>query len=69
MKKYILVPALLAAYAIFMTLYFGLDLLRSGHTFRFFATLSAEIILIILTFFALRRKARLHKEREKEKHS
>lgn len=59
LQRHIIVPILLAAYALFMTLYFGTDLLKSGQYLRFYATLGAEIIVIILTFFALRRRDRL----------
>lgn len=64
MKRYILVPVLLSAYALFMTLYFGIDLLKSGHTLRFFLTLFAEIILIVLSYFALRKRDRLRNNRK-----
>lgn len=63
MKRHIIVPILLAAYALFMTLYFGLDLLKTGHYLRFYGTLVAEIAVIILTFFALRRRDRLREQR------
>lgn len=63
LQRHIVVTTLLAAYAIFMTLYFGLDLLRSGHQTRFWLTVGAETIVIILTFFALRRRDRLRQER------
>lgn len=63
MKRHIIVPILLAAYALFMTFHFGLDLLKDGHHFRFYATVVAEIIVIILTFFALRRRDRLRDQR------
>ena len=42
-----------------MTLYFGIDLLNSGQALRFYITLSAEMIVITLAFFALRRKEQL----------
>ena len=58
LKRYQIVPLLLAAYAIFMTIYFGLDLLRSGQSLRFYSTLSAETIVIILAYFFLRKKDR-----------
>lgn len=63
MQRHIIVPILLTAYALFMTFYFGLDLLKAGHVFRFSATVVAEIIVIILTFFALRRRDRLRDQR------
>lgn len=63
MKRHIVIPLLLTAYALFMTFYFGLDLLKSGHPIRFYATLIAEIVVIILTFFALRSRERLRQQR------
>lgn len=55
-KKYQYITFLLAIYACFMTIYFGLELLASGKTLRFWLTLSGEIIVIVLAFFALRRR-------------
>lgn len=66
MKRHILVTILLTIYALFMTFYFGLDLLKSGHAFRFYATLIAEIVIITLTFFALRRRDRLRDQRKRQ---
>ncbi len=66
MKRHILVTVLLTIYALFMTFYFGLDLLKSGHAFRFYATLIAEIVIITLTFFALRRRDRLRDQRKRQ---
>ena len=63
MKRHIVVTVLLTIYALFMTFYFGLDLLKSGHAFRFYSTLIAEIVIITLTFFALRRRDRLREKR------
>ena len=66
MKKYHFITLLLIIYGLFMTFYFGLDLLKSGQSLRFYITLIAEIIVVTLTFFALRKKDRLRKEREKD---
>ena len=63
MKRHIVVTVLLTIYALFMTFYFGLDLLKAGHAFRFYATLIAEIVIITLTFFALRRRERFREKR------
>ena len=62
-KKYQVVTGVLAIYGIFMTLYFGLDLLKEGQALRFWITLSAEIIVIILAYFALKRRDNLRKKR------
>ena len=51
LQRHIIVTTILAAYALFMTFYFGLDLLKSGQSLRFYLTVAAEIIVIILTFF------------------
>lgn len=59
MKRYLIVTTLLIIYALFMTIYFGLDLLKSGQHTRFYLTVAAEVIVIILTFFALRRRDRI----------
>lgn len=64
-KKYQLITFLLAAYALFMTLYFGLDLLKEGQSLRFWITLSGETIVIILAYFALRRRDLYRQQRKK----
>lgn len=64
--KYIWLPTLLFLYFLFMTFYFGLDLLRSGETTRFWATVGAELLVIIALVFFLKRRDRLRKEREED---
>ena len=64
-KKYQLISCLLGVYALFMTFYFGLDLLREGQAFRFWATLIAETAVIVLAYFALRRRDRYREERKR----
>ena len=64
--KYIWLPALLALYFCFMTVYFGLDLLRSGETLRFWATIGAESAVLIALVFFLKKRERLRMEREKD---
>jgi len=44
-----------------MTLHFGLDLLKTGQETRFYLTVSIEIIVIVLTFYALRRRDRFRR--------
>lgn len=63
-KRYQIITFLLAAYACFMTFYFGLDLLKSGQAARFWITLVAECIVIVLAYFALRRRDRLRQQRK-----
>lgn len=65
-KKYQLVTCMLALYALFMTFYFGLDLLREGQTLRFWLTTAAETAVIILAFFALRKRDRYRAKRSLE---
>ena len=65
-QKYQVVTFMLVAYGLFMTLFFGLDLLKSGQALRFWLTLGAEIIVVTLAFFALRKRDRLRKERKKD---
>lgn len=62
--KYIWLPALLFIYFLFMTFYFGLDLLKAGEQMRFWATVGAELIVILALVFFLKRRDRLRKERE-----
>ena len=62
-KRYRLITLLLVVYALFMTFYFGLDLLKSGHPTRFWLTVAGEALCILLTFFALRRRDRFRDHR------
>ena len=69
-KKYQLITCLLAIYAAFMTFYFGLDLLKEGKALRFWLTFSGELVVIILAFFALRKRdqySEQRRQREMEK--
>ena len=51
-----LVTALLAAYALFMVIYFGTDLIRAGQYLKFTAITATEAVVITLAYFALRRR-------------
>lgn len=62
--KFIWLPFLLGAYFLFMTFYFGIDLLKAGEMLRFWATIAAEVVVLIALAFFLRRRDRLRKERE-----
>lgn len=62
--KYIWLPALLGVYFAFMTVYFGLDLLRNGETTRFWATAGTEIVVLCALVFFLKKRERLRRERE-----
>ncbi len=64
--KYIWLPSLLGVYFIFMTIYFGLDLLRSGETMRFWATIGAESAVLVALVFFLKKREKLRTEREKD---
>lgn len=65
-KKHQFITVLLAIYAIFMTFYFGLDLLNQGQALRFWITLVAETTVITLAFFALRHRDRLRENSRQE---
>lgn len=62
LQRHIIVTSLLVIYALFMTFHFGLDLLKNGQETRFYLTVAAETLVIILTFFALRRRDRIRKK-------
>lgn len=64
--KYIWLPALLTVYFIFMTAYFGMDLLRSGETTRFWVTVLAEVAVLTALVFFLKKREKLRNEREKD---
>ncbi len=64
--KYIWLPTLLAIYFVFMTVYFGLDLLRSGETLRFWGTIAAETAVLIALVVFLKKRERLRTERERD---
>ena len=55
-RRYHVIITLLAVYALFMTFYFGLELLRTGEQLRFYVTLIAETAVIICAYFALRKR-------------
>ena len=64
--KYIWVPALLGIHFLFMTFYFGLDLLRAGETTRFWGTVCAELVILTALSFFMRKRERLRREREED---
>lgn len=64
--KYIWLPSLLAVYFLFMTFYFGIDLLRSGEHVRFWCTIGVELLVLIALVFFLKKRDRLRMEREKD---
>ncbi|MDE7346969.1 MAG: hypothetical protein K2N48_09575 [Muribaculaceae bacterium] len=64
--KYIWLPILLAVYFLFMTFYFGMDLLRKGEDIRFWLTVSAEIAVLTALAFFLKKREKLRMEREKD---
>lgn len=64
--KYIWLPILLGIYFLFMTFYFGIDLLRSGETTRFWVTVGTELAVIAALAYFLKRRERLRVEREKD---
>lgn len=66
LKKYQLLTILIAGYALFMTLYFGLDLLKEGQSLRFWVTLISETVVIVLAYFALKKRDLYRAQRKKE---
>lgn len=64
--KYIWLPSLLAAYFLFMTFYFGLDMLRSGETVRFWSIVGIEVVVLAALVFFLKKRERLRSERERD---
>ena len=64
--KYIWLPALVAAYFLGMTFYFGLDLLRQGETTRFWLTVAAEVAVLTALVFFLKKREKLRMEREQD---
>lgn len=64
--KYIWLPSLLGVYFLFMTFYFGTDLLRTGQQLRFWLTVAAEMAVLIALVFFLRKRERLRSEREND---
>lgn len=64
--KYIWLPSLLGVYFLFMTFYFGTDLLRTGQQLRFWLTVGAEMAVLIALVFFLRKRERLRSEREND---
>lgn len=64
--KYIWVPAIIGIYFLFMTFYFGLDLLRSGQALRFWITAGSECLILIALFFFMKKREQLRREREED---
>lgn len=64
--RHIFLTILIGAYAVFMAVYFGSDLLRSGQYTRFFVTIAAEALVLVLLFFSLRRRDKLRETRKNE---
>lgn len=55
-RRHQAITAILVVYALFMTIYFGRDLLIQGQHLRFYATLGTEIIVIIVTYIFLKKR-------------
>ncbi len=64
--KYIWLPALLSVYFLFMTVYFGLDLLRSGEMLRFWGTVAAEVVVLVALVVFLKKKEKYRRRREED---
>ena len=65
-QKHQAITILLGLYALFMTFYFGIDLLKEGQTIRFWATFIIEIAVITLAYFALRKRDQYKIQRKRE---
>lgn len=50
----------------FMTFYFGLDLLQSGESTRFWCTVGAELLILTALVFFLKKREKLRREREED---
>lgn len=57
---------LLGGYFLFMTFYFGLDLLKAGEQMRFWLTAGAEVLILIALAFFLKKREKLRQEREND---
>lgn len=66
LKKYQITVGVIAVYALCMAFYFGLDLLREGKGLRFWVTLTVEIIMIVLAFFALKKRDEFREQRKRD---
>ena len=66
-RKYQVVTCMIAVYALFMTFYFGLDLLKEGKALRFWLTFIFEVIVIIGAFFSLRQRDRYREMRNRDR--
>lgn len=64
--RYIWLPALLGVYFLFMTFHFGIYLLRSGESVRFWGTVVAELVILVALAFFLKKRERLRREREED---
>lgn len=64
--RYIWLPLLLGAYFLFMTFYFGLDLLKSGAQTQFWCTVGAELVVLTALVFFLKKREKLRREREED---
>lgn len=67
MKRAIILTSIIGAYSIFMAVYFGRDLLRDGQSLRFWLTVGAEAVVLVLLFFALKRRARYRRNRKNDR--
>lgn len=64
--KYIWVPSLIGIYFLFMTIYFGVDLLAKGETLRFWGTVAAESVILIALVYFMKKRDKLRQEREED---
>lgn len=59
-------PSLIAVYFLFMTFYYGTDMLRAGAATQFWCTVVAELVILTALVFFLRKREKLRREREED---
>ncbi len=64
--RYVWLPSLIAVYFLFMTFYFGIDLLRAGAATQFWCTVGAEFVVLVALAFFLKKREKLRREREED---
>ena len=65
LKKYQIITGLIIVYAANMAFYFGLDLLKEGKALRFWVTLGCEAVVIVMAYFALKRRDEYREKRKR----
>ena len=66
LKKYQIITGVIAIYAFCMAYFFGSDLLKEGKDVRFWVTIGCETLVIILAYFALKKRDEMRERRKRE---